>query len=45
MHYNGSAQVFARGPLTCNVRTADFLSDQPANAAAPPPPMGPGRRR
>lgn len=34
-HYNGSAQVFERGPLTCVVWTADFLPDEAAAAVGP----------
>lgn len=34
-HYNGSAQVLERGPLTCVVWTADFLPDEAAAAVGP----------
>lgn len=34
-HYNGSAQVFERSPLTCIVWTADFLPDDAAAAIHP----------
>ncbi|PSJ57164.1 MxaD family protein [Mesorhizobium soli] len=34
-HYNGSAQVFERGGLTCVVWTADFLPDEAAATVGP----------
>ncbi|MFG1343499.1 SRPBCC family protein [Xanthobacter autotrophicus DSM 431] len=34
-HYNGSAQVSERGPLTCVLWTADFLPDDAATVVGP----------
>lgn len=34
-HYNGSVQVFERGPLTCVVWTADFLPDEATAVIGP----------
>ncbi|ACB96515.1 SRPBCC family protein [Beijerinckia indica] len=34
-HHNGSAQVLARGALTCVIWTADFLPDDAAAAIGP----------